>query len=179
MSTMSTMNSLFIQNWKQHIIKTTTITQYDYYKKNNSSDEILNLVLLNSKIFGTRAEEILKKIFDIGPRSSSQNDGTKFDKKIEIKTSRYWGGTINSKWQHIEEEHDYEYVLVALLDFDKWKCWITKKQFLFGELKEKGLLKKQGNEGWMFNSKDITANYFTEIFNVEDFDKYLTESSVA
>ena len=166
------MNNLLVQNWKQYINKTKTISQYDYYRVNNSQDEILELVSLNSKIFGTKAEDILRKIFDIGPRTSTQNDGTKFDKKIEIKTSRYWGGSNNSKWQHLEEEHDYEYVLFALLDFDKWKCWITKKDTLFGILKENGLLKKQGTEGWLCNSKDITA-HITEIFSVQDFDDYL------
>lgn len=172
------MNILLIENWKKHISRNTTISQYDYYKQNNSSEEILNIVLLNSKIFGTKAEDILKKIFDIGPRTSTQNDGTKFNKKIEIKTSRYWGGKDNYKWQHIEEEHDYEYILFALLDFNKWKCWITKKEFLFTYLKQHNLLKKQGTEGWICNGRDVTQ-YFTEILCVEDFDKYLTESDIA
>lgn len=36
------MNNLLVQNWKQYINKTKTISQYDYYKKNNSPEEILD-----------------------------------------------------------------------------------------------------------------------------------------
>lgn len=59
-------------------------TQIKYYKKNDSCEEVLQLVDLESKPFGSESEKIIKEIFNLGPRTSSQN------KKIEIKSARYW-----------------------------------------------------------------------------------------
>jgi hypothetical protein len=59
-------------------------TQIKYYKKNNSCDEVLQLVDLESKPFGSVSEKIICEIFELGPRTSTQNDGTKNGKKIEI-----------------------------------------------------------------------------------------------
>jgi len=56
-------------------------TQIKYYKKMNSCDEVLQLVDLESKPFGSESEKIIQEIFKLGPRTSSQNDGTKKRKK--------------------------------------------------------------------------------------------------
>jgi len=64
-------------------------TQIKYYKRMNASAEVLQLVELESKPFGSVSEKILTEIFHLGARTSSQNDGTFQGKKIEIKTARY------------------------------------------------------------------------------------------
>lgn len=61
-------------------------TQIKYYKKNDSCEEVLQLVDLESKPFGSESEKIIKEIFNLGPRTSSQNDATYKNKKIEIKS---------------------------------------------------------------------------------------------
>ena len=86
---------LSIDYWKSSKAFTSMITketQIKYYEKMNASGEILELVSLDSRAFGTNSEKIICEIFNIGPRTSTQNDGTLFGKKIEIKTARYWGG---------------------------------------------------------------------------------------
>ena len=96
-------------------------TQIKYYKKMNSCEEVLQLVDLESKPFGSESEKIIQEIFKLGPRTSSQNDGTRNGKKIEIKSARYWAGKDDCVWQHLEPDHDYEYALFALLDFQSRK----------------------------------------------------------
>ena len=112
--------TLLASNWK----KTKSFksiqdkeTQIKYYKKNNSCEEVLQLVDLESKPFGSVSEKIICEIFKLGQRTSSQNDGTRNGKKIEIKSARYWAGKDDCVWQHLEPDHDYEYALFALLDF--------------------------------------------------------------
>lgn len=83
-------------------------TQTKYYKKMGCCDEVLQLVMLDSKPFGSECEKIIQEIFCLGPRSSSQNDGTRLGKKIEIKSARYWAGKDDCRWQHLEPDHDYE-----------------------------------------------------------------------
>ena len=115
-------------------------TQIKYYKRMKSCEEVLQLVDLESKPFGTESEKIIQEIFNLGPRTSSQNDGTRLNKKIEIKSARYWAGKDNCVWQHLEPEHDYEFALFALLDFQGWKVWGIKKSFLMGEMRDKKIL---------------------------------------
>lgn len=121
------------------------VTQLSYYKKNGASDEVLQLVSLESKPFGSVCETILSELFGLGPRTSSQHDATLNGKKIEIKTARYWSGKDDCVWQHLEPEHDYEYALFVLLDFQEWKVWCIKKTTLM-ELRGK-IVTDQGKQG--------------------------------
>ena len=123
-------------------------TQIGYYESKNAAPEILQLVALESKAFGSAAEEILKEVFGLGKRTNTQHDATWQGKKIEIKAARYWAGTENCRWQHLEPDHDYEYVLFALLGFQEWNCWILPKTTIMGELREKHVVTFQGKQGW-------------------------------
>lgn len=147
-------------------------TQIKYYKRMNSCDEILQLVDLESKPFGTESEKIIQEIFKLGPRTSSQNDGTRLGKKIEIKSARYWAGEDNCKWQHLEPNHDYEFVLFVILDFQGWKVWGMKKSLLMGELREKKIVTDQGKQGCWVKKSDILP-YLTPIKNILDLDTFI------
>ena len=147
-------------------------SQLLYYKKNNANAEVLKLVALESRPFGIVCEKLLSEILHLGPRTSSQNDATFDGKKIEIKCARYWAGKDDCKWQHFEPEYDYEYVLVALLDFQKWKVWGIKKSFLMGELRDKKILTFQGKQGWWTMKKDILP-YLTPINSTNDLEKLI------
>ena len=57
-------------------------TQIKYYKRMNASAEVLQLVELESKPFGIVSENIISEIFQLGARTSTQNDGTLNGKKI-------------------------------------------------------------------------------------------------
>lgn len=157
---LSNKNILSLNNWKDNYKKIKNNykeSQYDFYKRNNASDEVLELVSLESKRFGSISEKLTCEIFKLGTRTSSQNDGVRKGKKIEIKCARYWGCKNECKWQHLESEHDYDCVLFGLLDFDgSWKFWGISKTLLFGKLKEKNILSYQGKQGyWCDKSKVI------------------------
>jgi len=147
-------------------------TQIKYYKKNKSCDEVLQLVDLESKPFGSVSEKIICQIFELGPRTSTQNDGTKNGKKIEIKSARYWAGKDDCVWQHLEPEHDYEYALFALLDFHEWKIWCIKKSLLMGDLRDKKIVTFQGKQGWWTKKSNILP-YLTPINNIQELDDFM------
>lgn len=147
-------------------------TQIKYYKRMNSCEEVIQLVDLESKPFGSISEKMIIEIFKLEPRTSSQNDATKKGKKIEIKAARYWSCKDDCVWQHLEPDHDYDYALFALLDFQDWKIWGIKKSLLMGELRDKKIVKYQGKQGWWVKKSDIIS-YLTPIRTIEDIDKLI------
>jgi hypothetical protein len=151
---------------------TDKVTQIKYYKQMNSCEEVNQLVALESKSFGTESEKIICELFKLGPRTSTQNDGTRNGKKIEIKASRYWGGENDCKWQHLEPDHDYEYALFALLDFTRWKVWVIKKSLLMGEMREKKIVTFQGKQGFWVTKNEIEP-YLTPITSISELDAFI------
>lgn len=147
-------------------------TQIKYYTRMKSCNEVLELVDLESKPFGSVSEKIIQEIFKLGPRTSTQNDGTRHDKKIEIKCARYWAGKDDCVWQHLEPDHDYEYALFALLDFHGWKTWIIEKSKLMGDLREKKIVTFQGKQGWWVK-KSAVLEHLTTITSVEELDAFI------
>ena len=168
-------NILGVTNWRNYsrnIIDEYNLSQFDYYKQNTMDEDILTMVSLESKRFGSVSEKILCHIFNIGPRTSTQNDGTRNGKKLEIKAARRWAGKNDCKWQHLELEHDYEYVLFALLDFDGWKVWCINKTVLMGVCRDNNIVTEQGKQGWWCKKSEIQP-YLTEIHNTSDLDNFL------
>lgn len=153
-------------------ITETKETQLQYYMRMGSCDEVRQLVELNSKSFGTVSEKIIQDIFKLGPRTSPQNDGTRHGKKAEIKSARYWACQDDCVWQHLEPDHDYEYVLFALLDFHGWKVWGIKKSLLMGELREKKIVTSQGEQGYWVKKSAILP-YLTSIKTIADLDAFI------
>ena len=147
-------------------------TQIKYYKRMNSCEEVLQLVDLESKPFGSESEKIIQEIFKLGPRTSSQNDGTRNGKKIEIKSARYWAGKDDCVWQHLEPDHDYEFALFALLDFQGWKVWGIKKMLLMGEMRDKKIVTFQGKQGWWVR-KSAIVSHLTPIKNISELDAFI------
>jgi hypothetical protein len=147
------------------------VTQRDYYTQMQASPEVLQLVGLDSKPFGSVSEKIISEIFGLGPRTNSQNDATYNSKPIEIKAARYWAGKDDCKWQHLEPDHDYEYAILALLDFHGWKIWCIKKTTLMS-LREKNIVTYQGKQGW-WTSKSSILPYLKEIQTIEDLKAFV------
>lgn len=147
-------------------------TQLKYYMRMGASSEVLQLVELESKPFGSECEKIISEIFKLGPRTSSQNDATLNGKKIEIKTARYWAGKDDCRWQHLEPDHDYEYALFVILDFHGWKVWCIKKEVLMGELREKKVVTYQGKQGW-WTTKSAILPYLTPIETIEELQLFI------
>ena len=143
------------------------ISQLDYYVSKSSSPETLRLVALDNKAFGAAIEDIVRECLSLGPRSSSQNDATFGDHKIEIKAARYWAGKDNCKWQHLEPDHDYDVVLFVLMDFHELRVWAIKKETLMGELRDRKIVTFQGKQGW-WTSKKAIMPFLTPIQTLDD-----------
>jgi hypothetical protein len=165
---------LSCNHWK-HAASFTSIqdkeTQIKYYRTKGASPEVLQLVELESKPFGSQSEKIISEIFQLGPRTCSQNDATLNGKKIEIKSARYWAGKDECVWQHLEPDHDYEYALFALLDFHSWKIWCIQKSILM-ELRDKKIVTFQGKQGW-WTRKSAILPYLTAIHTIAELQAFV------
>lgn len=138
-----------------------TISQSEYYEQNSSSIEVLNLVKLNSKIFGSICENIIIELLNLEKRTSSQNDATYKGYKFEIKTGRFISGKDDCMWQHIEPDYDYDYLLCCLLNFNHFDIfYISKEQINL--LIQSNIIKKQGKQGYICKKSQI-INYITKI----------------
>lgn len=166
---------LCVSSWKNSLAFkaiTSKETQFKYYVKNDASKEVLELVKLDSKAFGSHSEKIICEIFNLGSRTSTQNDATLFGKKIEIKTARYWGAKDDCVWQHLEPEYDYDYVLLVLLDFCGWKVWCVSKKYLMEDLRNKNIVKFQGKQGFWTRKTDILP-YLQRVKTIQDLKKII------
>ena len=164
---------LLSEYWKNTAAFTTIQekeTQIKHYKRMNASTEVLQLVELESKPFGSVCEKIISELFGLGPRTSSQNDATLNGKKIEIKTARYWAGKDDCMWQHLEPDHDYDYALFVLLNFHGWKVWCIKKTDLM-DLRGK-IVTFQGKQGW-WTRKSAILPYLTPIHTLSQLHAFI------
>ena len=172
---MSSEDILSVNYWKNTVsfksIKEKE-TQIKYYKRMNSSEEVLELVDLESKPFGSVIEKLIQEIFKLGSRTSSQNDATRNGKKIEIKSARYWAGRDECIWQHLEPDHDYEFAIFVLVDFHGLKVWIIKKEVLMGELRDNKIVTFQGKQGWWVK-KSAIIDHLTPIKSVDELDEFI------
>ena len=168
---------LSVDNWK-HIksfkkYNTTKETQTQYYVRMNAAPEVIELVSLDSKPFGSVSESIMAELFQMAPRTSTQHDGIFEGHKCEIKCARRWSGKDDCKWQHMEPDHDYDFAMLALLDFHEWKVWCITKAKLMGELREKKVVTFQGKQGW-WTQKSAIMPYLTPIQGLECLRKFVT-----
>jgi hypothetical protein len=145
-------------------------TQIKHYKRMNASAEVLQLVELESKPFGSVCEKIVSELFGLGPRTSTQHDATLNGKKIEIKTARYWAGKDDCVWQHLEPDHDYDYALFVLLNFHGWKVWCIKKTYLM-DLRGK-IVTFQGKQGW-WTKKSAILPHLTPIHTLAELQAFV------
>ena len=137
----------------------------EYYLQNHATPEIQKIVSLENRKFGSVVEKILREIFSLSPPTSSKHDAIfrrfgRMDTKLEIKSARYWAGTDNCVWQHLEPDYDYTHILFVLIDFDRIRVWLGQKDFLFSN----GYLTKQGQQGyWAKKNNLLASGYLLEI----------------
>jgi hypothetical protein len=141
------------------------LTQRKYYEKNGAPKEVLQLVEMEPKQFGSSVENLVRQQFQLGPRTCSENDATLDNVKIEIKAARYWAGKNNCRWQHLEETHDFEYALFVLLDFHRLIVWGIPKNILFGRLRTEKIVTPQGKQGF-WTTKNEVLPYLKEIDSI-------------
>lgn len=151
-------------------------TQVDYYKENNSHSDIIKMVSLGNKSFGERLQRIIMEYFNLDKPSNTGHDikQNSSGKKFEVKSSRFWVNNGDWKWQHIMENHDYDYLLLCGINFNSIDVFIiSKKDFI--SLKNKKLVTQQGGaegQGLWCNYSNI-KEYLTPIKNTEDLINYI------
>jgi hypothetical protein len=156
--------------WKNMVVNIKE-SQLDFYKRNNACPEIQQLVGLESKAFGMHMEKITRQIFRMNKPLNSQHDGIFNGVKIEIKSSRFWGGTTNCRFQHIEPTYDYDYVLFVLVNFQDIEIYGMSKDRL-KEMIALNILTPQGRQGYWCQKSKI-KNYLTPIKSKEDLEKLI------
>ena len=122
-------------------------SQLEYYIRNNACPEVLKLVGLESKSFGMHCEKIIREIFSMNKPINSQHDAIYNGVKIEIKSARFWGGTIDCKFQHIEPTYNYDYILFVLVEFQDLRIWGMHKSKIH-EMIALNILTRQGLQGY-------------------------------
>lgn len=154
-------------------------TQVDYYIENNSHPDILKIVALGNKSFGERLQRIVVEYLKIDNPDKTGHDGklNEFNVKFEIKSSRFWVSNGDWKWQHIMEEHNYDYLLFVGVNFNSIDVFILPKSDIT-MLKEKKIITQQGGaegQGLWVNFSMI-KEYLTPISNHDELIKYLNNS---
>jgi hypothetical protein len=155
----------------------TVKTQLDYYVENNAHPDILKIVSLSNKSFGEKIQRIIKECLSLDKPTNTGHDLRQIlsGKNFEVKSSRFWVTNGDWKWQHIMEDHEYDYLLFCGVNFNSIDVFIISKSDLLN-LKSKGLVTQQGGaegQGLWCNYKNI-KNYLTPIRNVEDLNNFVS-----
>lgn len=152
------------------------ISQEKYYKMNGASSDLLKLIKLNNKSFGEKMQRIIIELLDLGKSSCSSYDAycNKLNLKFEIKSSRYWVNIHDFRWQHIMLHHNYDFLLLVGIDFDKLKVFILSKKDIIKYYNCNIICMQGGAEGqglWVQYKK--IKNLLHEIKDKQDFYNYL------
>jgi hypothetical protein len=147
-----------------------THTQRTFYKKCGATDEILKIIDLNNKRFGSFAEDYIRENFELGPRTSVENDATVLGRKIEIKSARRNGKNGRYFYQHIQLDYDYDFLLTTLLEpSGEFVCNIFKKEDILPHLKKQG---KNANQGYTLD-QNIVGTYGHKIHTYKDLQQFI------
>jgi len=173
---MSIFNINNITQTKQFQNIKTSINQEQYYKNNNAPEDILKIVRMSNKKFGEKMQCIIQELLNLEKSSHTGHDAQKksMNLKFEIKSSRYGVRSGDWMWQHIMEQHNYDYLIFVGVDFNGFKVYIiSKKDFM--KLRWEGFAKMQGGgegQGIWCNCRKI-KDYLHEITSQEDFYNFL------
>ena len=150
-------------------------SQLEYYKMNNCHEDILPLVSLSNKGFGELAmERFTKEYFNLDNKSNTKHDHMKCNKKIEQKSCRYsCRGHLN--FQHIELDHDWDYLLLCFLDFHSIQYFIASKTQVV-HLESIGVLKVQGSQGYVYKPLCNIDEHFTPVYDEQDLIQFINEN---
>jgi hypothetical protein len=164
-----------IRNTREWAELDSAVDVREYYRENHASPEIQRIVSLENRKFGSVIEKMLREIFDLTKPESSKHDAIfrrlgLQDNKIYIKAARYWAGTDNCKWQHLEPDYDYTHIIFVLVDFNSLRTWIAPKSDLFSG----GFLTPQGQQGyWGDKQTLLDSGYLHEIHDETDLSNFL------
>ena len=160
------------------------------YKEHGALPEIIEIVKLTGASLGIKMEKIARDVFDCLKERNKGKNNTGYDHiielspgriiKIEQKSSCHWGKTNNYKWQHVEKNHPWEYIILCGIDIKIVHFWIMNRS-VFNKLIEEKKITNQGNktgessEGMWFNYSDV-ANSLIKIRNTAELLNYVNSN---
>ena len=156
------------------------MNQEELYRSKGACGDILKLVKLSNKAFGEKLQSIVKDLLNLDNSCDAGHDAQKLSMglKFEIKSSRYGVSSKDFMWQHIMEQHDYDYLLLVGVDITGLKIYIISK-YNFMRLKTKGLATQQGRaEGqglWAQRRKILP--HLIELQGIEHFYNLIDDNS--
>ena len=164
-----------IRNTSEWAALDSAVDVREFYRENDACFEIQRIVALENRRFGSAIEKMLREIFHLSMPESTKHDAIfrrfgRPDTKIEIKAARFWAGTDNCKWQHLEPDYDYTHILFVLVDFNGLRTWVAEKSFLF----DGGFLTPQGQQGyWGDKETLLNSGYLIEVEDEQDLSECL------
>jgi hypothetical protein len=150
----------------------TTISRFSqemWYKEQNSTEDILNLVRTNGKSYGGFVERLVRDYLDLDPPISTEHDAMWCGFKLEIKAPRY-SARGNFFIQHLKETHDFDMILVALLEPDgSYSLYMISKRLALVYSQE------QRGEGRILQGGEITR-HGCKIYDSSDLRRYIAQN---
>jgi len=136
-------------------------TQLERYQNMRSPQEIVTIIAFGGgPKMGSYMEQFARFNFpSLDTRTDSGHDHSFQGYKIEQKSSGHWGES-DYKWQHVEEKHDWDMLLLCGIDYHVIKFW-TMSRAMFRKMVEEGKITNQGkksgesSEGVWFNYSDV------------------------
>lgn len=140
-------------------------TARDFYVERGACHRIISLVTMNNKTYGAFCEKLIRDFFKLEPPMDTQHDAIFLDRRIEIKSPRM-GASGNYFLQHIKKTHNFEFILINLLESNGFKTMILSKKEVLPHLK------LQKGEGYFLYQKEI-EKISTVIKNKKDLRDYV------
>ena len=143
-------------------------SQIERYEKHNSPIGIQKFIRIGGgpKMGVTLEKFAREELSCLQKRDKGKNTG--YDHKISLvskeiyveqKSSGHWGEN-DYKWQHVEEKHKWDILLLCGIDYDEIKFWVMNRT-VFNILITGKKITNQGNntgessEGMWFNYSDV------------------------
>ena len=161
-------------------------SQIERYEKHNSPIGIQRFIRIGGgPKMGTTLETFARERFpSLQKRDKGKNTGhdhkiTLSSKEIYIeqKSSGHWGES-DYKWQHVEDKHKWDILLLCGIDYEEIKFWVMNRA-VFNKLIEEKKITNQGNntgessEGRWFNYSDVVDSLI-EIKTNEELLQYVS-----
>jgi len=161
-------------------------SQIERYEKHNSPIGIQRFIRIGGgPKMGVTLEKFAREEFpSLQKRDAGKNTGHDHNiplatKKIYIeqKSSGHWGES-DYKWQHVEDKHNWDILLLCGIDYDEIKFWVMNRP-VFNKLVEEKKITNQGistgesSEGRWFNYSDV-ADSLVQIKTNEELLQYVS-----
>ena len=144
-------------------------TQLQRYEKKNAPDGIKKFIAIGGgPKMGTTLEQYARFRFKNLQKRSKGKEETGYDHLIKLepkdilveqKSSGHWGDD-DYKWQHVEDKHKWNMLLLCGIDYTNVKFWGMDRK-TFSRLISEKKITNQGNktgessEGMWFNYSDV------------------------